>query len=56
MEVDVRADEDLESALRRFRRKIQQAGVLREIRRRRFYEKPSDERRRLEKAAARKRR
>jgi len=34
-------DEPFESALRRFNKKVQQDRVLSEVRRRRFYEKPS---------------
>lgn len=40
---DVRVDgnESLESALRRFNRKVQQEGILAEYRRRQYFEKPS---------------
>ncbi|MCL0057162.1 30S ribosomal protein S21 [Dehalococcoidia bacterium] len=40
---DVRIDgnESLESALRRFNRKVQQEGILSEYRRRQYFEKPS---------------
>ena len=40
---DVRIDgnESLESALRRFNRKVQQDGILSEYRRRQYFEKPS---------------
>jgi small subunit ribosomal protein S21 len=34
-------DESFESALKRFKKKVQRARVLSEVRRRRFYEKPS---------------
>jgi small subunit ribosomal protein S21 len=34
-------DESFESGLRRFNKKVQQDRVLSEVRRRRFYEKPS---------------
>ena len=37
-------DESFESLLKRFGRKVQQDGILAEIRRRRHYEKPSVER------------
>ena len=40
-EVRVEGNESLESALKRFNRKVQQAGVLSEYRRREFFEKPS---------------
>ena len=35
-------DNDVEQALRILKRKMQREGVFREMRRRRFYEKPSD--------------
>nr|WP_228035785.1 30S ribosomal protein S21 [Oculatella sp. LEGE 06141] len=34
-------DESIESALRRFKKKIQKAGILFEVKRRERYEKPS---------------
>lgn len=51
-EVEVRKDESFESALRRFKRKIEQEGILREVRDRKHYEKPS-ERKRKKKARVR---
>jgi len=48
--VKVRENEPFEVALRRFKRSCEKAGVLSEIRRREFYEKPTQERKR--KAAA----
>ena len=44
-EVEVRKGESFESALRRFKRKIERDGILREIRNRKHYEKPSDKKR-----------
>jgi small subunit ribosomal protein S21 len=44
-EVEVRKDESFESALRRFKKKIEQEGILREVRDRKHYEKPSEKRR-----------
>ena len=44
-EVEVRKDESFESALRRFKKKIEQEGILREVRDRKHYEKPSERRR-----------
>jgi small subunit ribosomal protein S21 len=52
-EVQVRDNESLEAALKRFKRQIEETGVLREAREHEHYEKPSDRRRRL--AAARRR-
>lgn len=40
-EVRVGKDESLESALKRFKRKCQNSGILKEVRRREHYEKPS---------------
>lgn len=48
--VRVREGEPFEVALRRFKRTCEKAGVLTEIRRREFYEKPTEVRKR--KAAA----
>lgn len=48
--VKVRENEPFEIALRRFKRTCEKAGVLSEIRRREFYEKPTSIRKR--KAAA----
>ena len=44
-EVEVRKDEPFESALRRFKKKIEQEGILREVRDRKHYEKPSERKR-----------
>ena len=43
-EVKIDGNESLESALRRFNRKVQQAGILSEYRRREYFEKPSIQR------------
>ena len=53
-EIKVRKGESLESALRRFKRSCQKAGVLSEVRKREHYEKPIV-RRKLKSEAARKR-
>ncbi len=39
--VRVREGEPFERALRRFRRTVERSGVLKELRRRQYYEKPS---------------
>ena len=44
-EIEVRKGESFESALRRFKRKIEREGILRELRNRKHYEKPSEKRR-----------
>ena len=53
-EIKVQNGETLESALRRFKRSCQKAGVLSEVRKREHYEKPSVKRK-LKSEAARKR-
>ena len=53
-EIKVKKGETLDSALRRFKRSCQKAGVLSEVRKREHYEKPSV-RRKLKSEAARKR-
>ena len=45
-DVVVGDNEGFESLLKRFSKKVQQDGILREARRREHYEKPSDKRRR----------
>jgi small subunit ribosomal protein S21 len=52
--VRVKDNESFDAALRRFKRTCEKAGVLTEIRRREYYEKPTQERKR-ERAAAIKR-
>ena len=44
-EVEVKKDESFEAALRRFKKKIEQEGILREVRDRKHYEKPSEKKR-----------
>jgi len=56
LEYHLRDGEDLDRALKRFRRKVQRAGIFRDIKKNRFYEKPSEARRRKAKAAERRRR
>jgi len=50
-EVIVGENESLDSALRRFKRKYQRAGVLSEVRKRERYEKPSVRRKKKSEAA-----
>ena len=49
--VRVKDTEAFDSALRRFKRACEKAGVVSEIRRREFYEKPTAERKRRKAAA-----
>ncbi len=44
--VQVRDDESFESALRRFKRKCEKAGILTELKKRQHFEKPSVKRKR----------
>ena len=48
-------DEALEKALKRFKRMVEKEGIIREWKRREFYEKPSTIRNRKKKAMIRKR-
>lgn len=56
LEVMVQDNESLERALRRFKRKVQRSGLYSELRKRRFYEKPSAQRKRKREAAIRRER
>jgi len=49
--VRVKDNEPFEVAMRRFKRSCEKAGVLAEVRRREFYEKPTAERKRKKAAA-----
>lgn len=53
-EVIVQEGESLESALRRFKRKVQQEDIIKDIKKHSFYLKPG-EKRRIKQALARKR-
>jgi small subunit ribosomal protein S21 len=50
-EVKVGKNESLDSALRRFKRSCQKAGVLSEVRKREHYEKPSVRKKKKSEAA-----
>ena len=53
VEVQIKEKESFERALRRFKKMWERAGVLREIRNRSFYEKPSDAKREAKKKTVR---
>ncbi len=53
-QVQVKPNESLDSALKRFKKALQQTGVLKEAREHEHYEKPSDKRRKAEAARRRK--
>jgi small subunit ribosomal protein S21 len=50
-EVRLRKGESIDRALRRLKKKIDREGTLKEVRNHRHFEKPSEKRRRKEKAA-----
>ena len=50
-EVKVKDNETLDSALRRFKRATQKAGILGEVRKREHYDKPSVKRKKKSEAA-----
>jgi len=52
--VVIREDESFESALRRFKKQCEKAGVLSELRKREHYEKPSVRRKKKAMAARKK--
>lgn len=55
-EIRLGENESIESALRRFKKKILKAGILSEVKRRERYEKPSLRRKRKLEAARKRRR
>lgn len=55
IEVVVLPNESIDSALKRFDNKLQQTGILRRLKERSYYEKPSDKRRRLKRRVGRRR-
>ncbi len=50
-EVKVKENEPVDIAIRRFKRACEKAGVLADVRKREFYEKPTQERKRKKAAA-----
>ena len=45
IKVSVKENESIDKALKRFKKKLEKSGTLREYRNRQFYVKPSEERR-----------
>jgi small subunit ribosomal protein S21 len=43
--VEIKEGDSFESAIRRFKRQIEQEGILREVRDRKHYQKPSEKKR-----------
>ena len=52
--VKIKEDESFENALRRFKRKCEKSGILSELKKRQYYEKPSARRKRKALAARKK--
>jgi small subunit ribosomal protein S21 len=52
--VEVNSEEPLEKALKRFKREVEKEGIIREWKKREFFEKPSVVRNRKKKATRRK--
>jgi small subunit ribosomal protein S21 len=50
-EIKIKKGESLEKVLRRLKKRLDREGVLREVRSHRYYEKPSEKRRRKMKVA-----
>jgi len=53
--VQVRDGDPVEKALRKFRRKVEQAGIRKEVRKREYYLKPGEQKRKKEREAQRRR-
>ena len=53
-EIIIKDNESIDSALRRFNKKVQQDGILAEIRRKEYYEKPFMKRKKKEATKRRK--
>ena len=49
--VEVMENEPFEKVLKRFKRLVEKEGILTEVKRRQFYEKPSEKRKRKERHA-----
>lgn len=54
--IEIRKGEGLEKALRKFKTKLRREGLIDEIKKREFYEKPSERRRKKQEAARRRER
>lgn len=52
VEVRIRKGEPMEKALRRLKKKLDREGVIRDVRQKRYFEKPSEVKRRKDKVAA----
>jgi len=54
--VKAKKNENPESLIRRFQRAVEQAGIMKELKRRRYYLSPSEKRKEKRKAAEKRRR
>ncbi len=54
IEVRLEENETIESALKRFKKVVQNSGLISEMKKREFYEKPSERRKKREAAARKK--
>ena len=54
--IKLRKNESFESLLRRFRRAVEQEGIMAELKKRRYYMSPSDKRKAKQKLAEKRRR
>ena len=52
--VKIRSNEPFDRALKRFSKACEKSGLMAELRKNKFYEKPSEERKRLKKEALKK--
>ena len=52
VEVRIRKGEPVEKALRRLKKKLDREGVIRDVRQKRYFEKPSETKRRKNKVSA----
>ena len=55
-QVTVRKGEDINKAIRRFKRKVEREGIMKELKKKRYYLKPSERRKEKREAAAKRRR
>ena len=53
VKLTLRENESIQEAVRRFRKLVERSGIKKEMRRREYYEKPSDQRRRARRRAER---
>jgi len=56
MRIIVRRNEPIEKAMRRFKKKVESEGIMRDMKKKRYYKKPSVEKKEKTKAAEKRRR